>query len=445
MARPQVWSISAVTTPPAMTAVSGSPTRSSRQGAAHHAAALARSRPGTGPGRRRAAAMSILSGSGAVLIGDLAHGASRRRVGGSQCRCWAEPSRRPYIADRMIRPQDLLCPKPEGLYCAPGDFYIDPVRPVDRAVITHGHADHARAGHGAVLATPRDPGHHGRALRRGLRRPDAGRRLRRGRRPRRGRGDPGPRRPRAGLGPGGGALEGPDHGGLRRLQAPARPDLPAVRAGRPATSSSPRPPSACRCSATPTTARRSPACCARCAQFPERRHLVGAYALGKAQRIIRLLREAGWDRTIYVHGALERLNALYERARRRPRPAGARHHRRAKAGLRRRRSSSPRPRPSQDRWAAASPIRSTAFASGWMQVRARARQRGVELPLVISDHADWDELTATVDELRPGELWITHGREEALRPLGRAARHHGPRPGPGRLRGRATTESLAAI
>src|ERR1700749_1295856 len=54
----------------------------------------------------------------------------------------------------MIRAQDLLCPRPEGLYYAPGDFYIDPVRPVARAVITHGHADHARAGHGAVLATP---------------------------------------------------------------------------------------------------------------------------------------------------------------------------------------------------------------------------------------------------------------------------------------------------
>src|SRR5690606_41556817 len=53
----------------------------------------------------------------------------------------------------MIRPQDLLCPKPQGLYCAPGDFYIDPVRPVARAVITHGHSDHARGGHGAVLAT----------------------------------------------------------------------------------------------------------------------------------------------------------------------------------------------------------------------------------------------------------------------------------------------------
>nr|MBP9755905.1 DNA ligase-associated DEXH box helicase [Phenylobacterium sp.] len=68
----------------------------------------------------------------------------------------------------------------------------------------------------------------------------------------------------------------------------------------------------------------------------------------------------------------------------------------------------------QDRWSRRFPDPVQAFASGWMQVRARARQRGTELPLVISDHADWDELTATVDELRPGELWITHGREEAL-------------------------------
>ncbi len=54
----------------------------------------------------------------------------------------------------MIRPQDLLRPAPAGLYCPIGDFYVDPVRPVDRAVITHGHSDHARPGHGAVLATP---------------------------------------------------------------------------------------------------------------------------------------------------------------------------------------------------------------------------------------------------------------------------------------------------
>jgi putative mRNA 3-end processing factor len=54
------------------------------------------------------------------------------------------------------------------------------------------------------------------------------------------------------------------------------------------------------------------------------------------------------------------------------------------------------------------------FASGWMMVRQRAKQRGVELPLVISDHCDWPELTATISELKPGQVWVTHGREEAL-------------------------------
>ncbi len=52
-----------------------------------------------------------------------------------------------------MRPQDILTPTPEGLFCKPGGFYIDPVRAVDRALITHGHSDHARAGHGAVLGT----------------------------------------------------------------------------------------------------------------------------------------------------------------------------------------------------------------------------------------------------------------------------------------------------
>jgi putative mRNA 3-end processing factor len=56
----------------------------------------------------------------------------------------------------------------------------------------------------------------------------------------------------------------------------------------------------------------------------------------------------------------------------------------------------------------------TAFASGWMRVRARARQRGVELPLVISDHADWRELTRTIHETGAHEVWVTHGREDAL-------------------------------
>ncbi len=56
----------------------------------------------------------------------------------------------------------------------------------------------------------------------------------------------------------------------------------------------------------------------------------------------------------------------------------------------------------------------TAMASGWMRIRQRAKQRGVELPLVISDHADWNELLQTMRDVAPGEVWITHGREEAL-------------------------------
>src|ERR1700731_882252 len=56
-----------------------------------------------------------------------------------------------YITE--MRPQDILLPTPAGLCCKPGGFHIDPTRPVERAVITHGHSDHARPGHGAVLAT----------------------------------------------------------------------------------------------------------------------------------------------------------------------------------------------------------------------------------------------------------------------------------------------------
>ena len=68
----------------------------------------------------------------------------------------------------------------------------------------------------------------------------------------------------------------------------------------------------------------------------------------------------------------------------------------------------------QDRWTRRFPDPVSAFASGWMRVRARARQRGVELPLVISDHADWDGLTATIAATGASQIWVTHGAEEAL-------------------------------
>jgi putative mRNA 3-end processing factor len=67
-----------------------------------------------------------------------------------------------------------------------------------------------------------------------------------------------------------------------------------------------------------------------------------------------------------------------------------------------------------DIWTRRFPDPVTVFASGWMRVRARARQGGIELPLVISDHADWDGLTASIGATGAGEIWVTHGQEDAL-------------------------------
>jgi len=79
-----------------------------------------------------------------------------------------------------------------------------------------------------------------------------------------------------------------------------------------------------------------------------------------------------------------------------------------------------------DRWTRRLPDPVIALASGWMRVKQRAKARGIELPLVISDHADWDELTQTLDGVGATEIWVTHGREEALvhyaTQRGRAAR-----------------------
>src|SRR5215813_8263176 len=58
------------------------------------------------------------------------------------------------MAFASLRPESWIKTTAAGLYCEPGDFHIDPVRPVPRAVITHGHGDHARSGNGRVLATP---------------------------------------------------------------------------------------------------------------------------------------------------------------------------------------------------------------------------------------------------------------------------------------------------
>ena len=151
---------------------------------------------------------------------------------------------------------------------------------------------------------------------------------------------------------------------------------------------------------------------ASCRTFPDRAHLVGAYSLGKAQRIIALLREAGWERPIWLHGAMEKITAFYA-------AEGV------ALGETRKVAAADRPQlggeiiiapPSATRelWARPFPDPVVAFASGWMRTRARARQGGVHLPLVISDHADWKELRETIRDTGCEELWVTHGAEDAL-------------------------------
>jgi putative mRNA 3-end processing factor len=155
------------------------------------------------------------------------------------------------------------------------------------------------------------------------------------------------------------------------------------------------------------------------AQFPERTHLVGAYALGKAQRVIALIREAGYERPIYIHGALQKLCDLYvaegiDLGELQPATLEKGKGEKGKAKDFAGAIVVAPPSSFADRWARrfADPV--ACFASGWMLIRQRAKQMGVEMPLVISDHADWDELCATIREVEAQEVWVTHGREEAL-------------------------------
>ncbi len=130
------------------------------------------------------------------------------------------------------------------------------------------------------------------------------------------------------------------------------------------------------------------------------------------QRVIALLRQAGYQAPVFLHGALVSLCMLY------------REHGVDLGELRQVSHASPDdlrgaivlapPSAIGDRWSRRLPDPVTALASGWMRVKQRAKQRGVEMPLVISDHADWDELTQTIKETQAGEIWVTHGREEAL-------------------------------
>ena len=298
---------------------------------------------------------------------------------------------------------------PDGIYLRPANAWIDPARPKPRALITHGHSDHARAGHGAVLATPETV-----AIMECRYGPQAAQPIAYDERIRIGETE-------VRFVPAGHVLGSAqivvEYEGERVVVSgdyKRRPDPTCV-------AFVPVPCDIFITEATfglpvfrhPDTGSEIDRLLHRLRADPGRCVLVGAYALGKAQRIICELRNRGHDQPIYFHGAMERLNQLYE-------SFGVslgelRHAATAtKAEMTGHIVICP-PAALNDRWSRRLPDPVTAMASGWMRIRQRARQRNVELPLVISDHADWDELTLTIREIEPSEVWITHGREEALK------------------------------
>ncbi|MBV0890741.1 ligase-associated DNA damage response exonuclease [Paracoccus sp. Z118] len=307
-----------------------------------------------------------------------------------------------------MRADDFLFPTDAGLFCPAGDFFIDPVRPVPRALITHGHGDHARAGHGAVMATRETLDimaiRYGENFTAARQAADGPARI--------------------------GGVEVSFHPAGHILGSAqirlACDDGPVITVSgdycrTPNLVCAPWEPVPCDIFVTeatfglpvfkhPDPAHEIARLLASMAEFPGRAHLVGAYALGKAQRVIALLRQAGFEAPVHLHGAMQRLTDYHVEQ---GIPLGDL-----------RPATTPKEIEGQVVIAPPSAFASPwvqrfrdpviCFASGWMAVRARARQRGVELPLVISDHVDWPQLTQTLAELRPEQVWVTHGAEEGV-------------------------------
>ena len=304
------------------------------------------------------------------------------------------------------RDGDLVVVRPQGLYCPPGDFFIDPWRPVDRAVITHGHSDHARAGHEHYLAQ-RDG--------EGILRKRLGASI---------------------------ALQAVDYGesiehrGVRISLHPAGHVLGSAQVriehdGRVWVASgdykleadgtcAPFEPVRCDTFITESTfglpIYRWPTQAQLFAEIDAwwqrnaeagRASVLYAYALGKAQRVLRHV-DTGIG-PIVAHGAVEPLNEVYRaRGVALPLTFSATDPSLTKSLISRALVIAP-PSAAGTPWLRRFGDLSDAFASGWMQLRGTRRRRGVDRGFVMSDHADWPGLQRAIAATGAERVFVTHG------------------------------------
>ncbi len=324
-------------------------------------------------------------------------------------------------------PDDLIVLRPEGLYCPPGRFFIDPWRPVERAVITHAHADHARRGHGAYLATAISGGvlraRLGDITLQGLAYGEAV--LIDG--------------VRVSLHPAGHVLGSAqvrvEHRG--RVWVASGDYFTSGHADDINATCPPFEPLRCDCFITESTFglpiyRWRPqaevlaqinAWWAGNAEAGRASLLLG-YSFGKAQRLL-----AGVDAAIgpiVAHGAVETLNEAYREAgvllpatqrldalsaKLADKPA--RRSAPDQALLRRALVIAP-PAVLGSAWARQLGEQSDAFASGWMQLRGARRRQGVDRGFVFSDHADWPGLQRAIAATGASRVIVTHGYEAVM-------------------------------
>ncbi|MBL8384851.1 MAG: ligase-associated DNA damage response exonuclease [Burkholderiales bacterium] len=305
---------------------------------------------------------------------------------------------------------DLVVLRPEGLYCPAGDFHIDPWRPVERAVITHAHSDHARAGHRHYLAA--SPSAHVLRARLGeirLQTLDYGAALDIG-------------GVRVSLHPAGHVLGSAQvrlaHRGTVWVVSGDYKAAPGFAAED--ATCAPFEPVRCDAFISESTfglpvyrwqpqARIADEINAWWAGNADagRASILYAYSFGKAQRILAMIDARIGP--VYCHGATEAVNAAYRAsgvALPPTLPAGAG----VAADDRRRALVLAPPAAQGSAWARRFGEAADAFASGWMQLRGARRRQGVDRGFVLSDHADWPGLERAIAASGASRVILTHGQ-----------------------------------